>query len=323
MVSEVESGKIMSGSQYLTCLICNSDELEISGLHNDRRKGLAGSWSLYECKQCGVIAIYPPPSEVELSEYYSVYSHDQSVTFSPRAGSRHPLLRKLFHRLTGEVDPRDFIEPGANSTMLDYGCGEAGCLYDFHARGVKISGAEISSEMVNACNKAGLDVRQVTNPDHIPFENNVFDIVYLMQVFEHLRNPHGFFIELLRVMKADGVLYMAVPNSKSVWKKVFGRNWVSGWFAPFHLFHYDKESLSQLARQHGFDVLESWSRTPESWFRLNVKAWLYPNEVKLDERASVLDSNLVRFPLMIVLRILELFIQQRDCLVIKLVKRGI
>ena len=84
---------------------------------------------------------------------------------------------------------------------------------------------------------------------------------------------------------------MAIPNSKSVWKKVFGKNWVSGWFVPYHLFHYDKASLSKLARQHGFDMLESWSRTPESWFRLNVKAWLYPNEMRLDERPSVVDSK--------------------------------
>jgi hypothetical protein len=97
---------------------------------------------------------------------------------------------------------------------------------------------------------------------------------------------------------------------------------VSGWFAPFHLFHYDAKSLSDLARQHGFDILETWSRTPESWFRLNVKAWLYPDEMHLDERQSVIDSSFVRLPLMVVLRLLEIFIRQRDCLVIKLVKRG-
>jgi hypothetical protein len=44
--------------------------------------------------------------------------------------------------------------------------------------------------------------------------------------------------------------------------------------------------------------------------------------MRLDERHSVVDSGFVRFPLMIVLRLLEIFIRQRDCLVIKLVKRG-
>jgi SAM-dependent methyltransferase len=304
-----------------SCLACNIGHMKLLGSYTDRRKGLVGSWSLYECKRCGIISVSPSPSAAELAEYYSVYSHDKSVAFSPRAGSRYPLFRKLYHWLSGDVDPRDFIVPAGNSTMLDYGCGEAGSLYDFHARGVKISGAEISSEMVNACQKSGLDVHQVNNPDLIPFGNDAFDIVYLMQVFEHLRNPHVFLDELLRVTKPGGVLFMAVPNSKSTWRKIFGKNWVSGWFAPFHLFHYDKESLSKLAYQHGFDMADSWSRTPEAWFRLNVKAFLYKNEKQLDTRLSLIDSNFMRIPLMVVLRILELFIQQRDCLVVKLIKR--
>lgn len=311
----------MNDTQSLVCLICGAGNLEKSCARNDRRRGFAGSWSLYKCKQCGVTAVYPSPSEIELSEYYSTYSRNKSIIFSPRVGSRYPMLRKLFHWISGDIDPRDFIKPGTNSAILDYGCGEGGCLFDFHSRGIKISGAEISSEMVNVCQKAGLDVNQVTNLDHIPFEKGAFDIVYLMQVFEHLRNPHIFFDELFRVTKAGGLIYIAVPNNKSIWKNIFGKNWISGWFVPFHLFYYNEESLLKLAHQHGFEVQKLWSQTPESWFRLNLKACLYPNEIRLDERSSIIDSNLVRIPLMVLLRMLELFISQRDCLVIRLIKQ--
>jgi SAM-dependent methyltransferase len=310
----------MSETYDQVCLVCNAKNLVLLDLHYDRRKGLSGSWPLYKCRECGMIALYPSPTEVELSKYYSVYSNNKMLTFSLRGGSHYPLLRKLFHWISGTVDPRDFIKPGVDSKMLDYGCGEVGHLFDFYSRGINISGAEISSEMVNACKKAGLDVHQVTNPDIIPFEKNTFDIVYLMQVFEHLRNPHVFLDELHRVLKPGGILFMAVPNSKSVWRNIFGRNWVTGWFAPFHLFHYDKKSLSKIAGQHGFIVLKSWSQTPESWFRLNLKACLYPKEMHLDERKSIIDTALVRIPLMIILRFCELFIYQGDCLVIKLGK---
>ena len=310
----------MNETKETNCLICGTDNLEKLDSHVDRRKGLSGYWTLYKCKQCGVEAVYPSPSDVELSEYYSVYSHNKSVTFSLRTGSHHPSLRRLFHWISGDIDPRDFIKPEPNSTILDYGCGEAGCLFDFHSRGLRISGAEISSEMVIACQKAGLDVHHVTNPDLIPFTDESFNIVYLMQVFEHLRNPHVFFYELFRITKPGGMVYIAIPNSKSIWKYIFGKNWVSGWFVPFHLFHYDEKSFSQLANKHGFDVLKAWSRTPESWFRLNLKAHIYQKNSKLEKLQSVIDSNFVRFPLMLILRILEVFIKHRDCLVIKLIK---
>jgi hypothetical protein len=118
------------------------------------------------------------------------------------------------------------------------------------------------------------------------------------------------------------MLYLAVPNAASIWRKVFGKNWVSGWFAPFHLFHYDSKSLALLAKQHGFEVVESWSSTPESWFRLNIKATIYSKENLLDWRNTWLDSFPVRYSLMPLLRIAELVFRERDCLVMKLKKQG-
>lgn len=265
--------------------------------------------------------IHPLPSAAELSEYYSAYSPDGKVDLTRRAGSRYPRLRKLFHRLTGDVDPRDFVSAPAGARLLDYGCGQAGYLSDFHERGVAVSGAEIAGYLVEAYRIRGYDVRKVDDFSKIPFGDHEFDIVYLMQVFEHLRDPHRFMNELARILKRGGTLYLAVPNAASIWRKIFGNNWVSGWFAPFHLFHYDRKNLAILAAQHGFDVAECWSSTPASWFQLNLKARMYPEENQLDCRKSWLDSGPMRYLIMLVLRIIELPFADRDCLVLKLKQR--
>jgi SAM-dependent methyltransferase len=287
----------------------------------DRRKGLQGKWRLVECQGCGVISMKPVPTDEQLAAYYATYLQDDKVDLSRKRGSRFPVLRKLFHRLSGDVDPRDFVEVPAGARVLDYGCGLAGYLCDFHDRGVAISGAEIAGYVVDACRSNGFDVRKVDDFSHIPFADGEFDVVYLMQVFEHLRDPHEFMKELARILKHGGMLYLAVPNSASIWRRIFGANWVSGWFAPFHLFHYNRAALGKLAVQHGFDMVASWSSTPESWFRLNLKACLYPGENRLDWRKSWLDSGLMRYLMMMVLRLIELPFAERDCLVIKLVKR--
>ena len=289
---------------------------------HDRRKGLQGSWQLVECNNCGVISIMPMPTDEQLATYYAAYLQDDKVDLSRKVGSRYPAFRKLFHRLSGDVDPRDFVQVSAGARVLDYGCGLAGYLCDFHDRGVAISGAELAGYVVETCRSNGFDVHKVDDFLHIPFADREFDVVYLMQVFEHLRDPHGFMQELARILKGGGMLYLAVPNAASIWRKIFGDNWVSGWFAPFHLFHYNRGTLTKLAAQHGFDAVESWCRTPESWFRLNLKAWLYPAENKLDWRKSWMDSRPMRYLLMLVLRIVELPFAERDCLMIKLVKRG-
>ena len=306
------------------CLICKTpiSNKTPDFSFGDRRKGLGGIWNLFECKGCGLISIIPLPSDGQLTEYYSAYSKDASVTFSKSTGSRFPFLRRMFHRLSGDIDPRDFVEIPEGARVLDYGCGHGSYLADFHARGIHISGAEIAGNLVDACCAQGYDVRRVEYSDLIPFDDGEFHVVYLMQVFEHLRDPHGFMQELNRVLKPGGALYIAVPNKKSVWRKVFGKNWVSGWFAPFHLFHYDHDTLAHIAGQHGFAPIKSWSNTPDSWFRLNLKAFFYPKDNSLDWHPNWLDMRWARYCTMLLLRILELPIRERDCLVMKLEKKG-
>lgn len=310
----------MKVSDEMACAICGSAQLRRLSAHSDRRRGLSGCWSTFECEACGVIALLPTPSASQLNEYYARYSIGDTIDFRPSRWARFPFLRSQFHRLTGDVDPRDFIKPAKDARILDYGCGQAGAVIDFHARGFAISGAEMSTTVVSACQDHGLDVRAVISPDEIPFGDDQFDIVYLMQVFEHFRAPHQLMKELARVTKEGGQLYLSVPNSRSIWRRVFGADWVSGWFAPFHLFHYEEESLSGLAKLHGFEMLESWSRTPISWFQLNLKATLHRRENHLDSYCSVVDSAPVRYFLIAVVRLIEIFAAERDCLVIKFVK---
>lgn len=287
----------------------------------DRRKGLTGEWRLVECASCSVISMEPLPTDAQLADYYAGYAENTPLDFSLKAGSRRPWLRKLFHRLSGDVDPRDFIDAPKDARILDYGCGNVGYLGDFHARGFDIAGAELSERVVAQCRKNGFDVRRVESFSEIPFGDAEFDVVYLMQVFEHLRDPHLFLTELSRILKPGGQLYLAVPNADSIWRRVFGRNWVSGWFAPFHLFHYNADGLAALARRHGFELMETWSNTPESWFRLNLKAVLYPDERRLDSKSAWLDGRMARAFFMLLLRVLELPVGNRDCLVVRLKKK--
>ena len=77
-----------------------------------------------------------------------------------------------------------------------------------------------------------------------------------------------------------------------------------------------------MAEVYGFRVVDSWSSTPESWFRLNLKARLFPKENQLEWRSTWLDTLPIRLILMFFLRLVELFVRERDCLVVELQKDG-
>ena len=303
-------------TEETSCLCCGSQFANTNPRVRlvDRRKGLPGSWEVVQCARCTALSISPPPTDAQLDYFYSAYT-TTAVEVGSGWGSRFPRLRTLFHALSGDVDPRDFVTIPPAGKVLDYGSGQGGYLLDFHQRGVEIYGAEISDVLVEACRSRGLRVVKAPDFDRIPFANEQFDVVYLMQVFEHLRNPRGFMKELSRVLKRGGTLYLAVPNASSVWRRVFGARWVSGWFAPFHLAHYTAGALAAMAAECGLEVCGIRSRTPESWFRLNLKALLYPRDNKLDIRRCWLDRTVVRYPLMCLLRLVECFVREHDCLI--------
>jgi SAM-dependent methyltransferase len=306
------------------CLCCgaslNADSAEAVHLA-DRRKGLSGQWHVIACSECTAWSMVPVPTPSELAGYYESYTEEESPVVHARVGARFPSLRRIFHLLSGDVDPRDFVSVPAGGRVLDYGSGQGTYMIDFHQRGFDISGAEVTDSLVLAGQRAGLAVRKVADFDSIPFADGEFDVVYLMQVFEHLRGPRRFMHELSRVLKPGGHLYLAVPNIDSTWRKVFGLNWISGWFAPFHVAHYNLRSLTKLGAQSGFVVKRSWSSTPDSWFRLNIRACLSPHSWRLDSAGNWLNVPPMRVVLMLLLRLCELFIRERDCLVVQLERR--
>ncbi|MGU3497939.1 methyltransferase domain-containing protein [Mycobacterium sp. C31M] len=312
-------------STSLRNCVCPVCELAFTGaattILTDRRKGLRGKWEIVHCDRCSALFLDPMPTDAELTDYYDAYTTESEVVLETGIGSTKPALRRAFHKLSGDVDPRDFVTVPDGGKVLDYGSGGGTYLSYFHARGVEIVGAEISEVMIAACTAAGLEMRRVDSFDEIPFPDGEFDVVYLMQVFEHLRAPRRFMRELSRVLKPGGTLYLALPNASSGWRRIFGERWVSGWFAPFHLVHYTRHSLTKLADEFGLVATDSWSSTPESWFRLNLKAALYRGDTRVEKRRGLVDSQPARLALMCILRVLELFIRERDCLTMKFVKR--
>ena len=189
----------------------------------------------------------------------------------------------------------------------------------FHDKGCNIIGAEVSDEAVNSAEKAGLKVKKVQNFESIPFDDKKFDVVYLMQVFEHLIDPRIFLFELNRILKINGELYLGLPNYRSFWKNVFKKNWVC-WFPPFHIVHYTTESIEKISSDFGFEVIDSWSKTPESWFRFSLKAKIFKDNNYIENKIKFIDRQPIKLIIMLILRMASFFIKEHDCMVVKLKK---
>lgn len=94
---------------------------------------------------------------------------------------------------------------GKEARILDAGCGEGVLVEDFLLQGYQIKGLDMNYESQFVQRGSIVD---------IPYESNYFDMVLLLDVFEHLAysDQPAVLLEIRRVLKAGGILIATIPN---------------------------------------------------------------------------------------------------------------
>jgi 2-polyprenyl-3-methyl-5-hydroxy-6-metoxy-1,4-benzoquinol methylase len=133
--------------------------------------------------------------------------------------------------------------------ILDIGCGAGDIARKIKTINNNIIGVTLSEEekliAEKFCNKVILADIETYDLDLI---NSYFDVIVMSHVCEHLVNPKQVLNKLLKKMKDDGELIIAVPNM-SFYKnriKILRGDWSMNEYGPFdktHLHFYDYNSI--------------------------------------------------------------------------------
>lgn len=134
----------------------------------------------------------------------------------------HP--KHLFDQLRRDVYA-DYVKPGA--TVLDLGCGTGtDCIAAAGRNASRVVGVEKDlgnySLAIQRAKRAGMPVSFVNGDledGRLPFDDGVFDLVFFVNVLEHLSNRANVLREVQRVKKREGLALIAIPNSDTRWKR--------------------------------------------------------------------------------------------------------
>lgn len=99
--------------------------------------------------------------------------------------------------------------------ILDAGCGAGGTM-EYLARYGSVQGIDISSQMVEHCRKTGMSA-VCASVSELPFGDEEFDMVFCLDVLEHLPDEKTALKELIRVVRPGGVLVFTVPALTKLW----------------------------------------------------------------------------------------------------------
>ncbi len=94
-----------------------------------------------------------------------------------------------------------------NFKILDIGTGDGVISSYFVTKGNKVFCVDIKDQR-----KEKLATFHCVNSSSLPFESEIFDIVISNMVLEHIENQELHIEEIRRVLKKDGVCYIATPN---------------------------------------------------------------------------------------------------------------
>jgi 2-polyprenyl-3-methyl-5-hydroxy-6-metoxy-1,4-benzoquinol methylase len=179
---------------------------------------------VWQCAQCGLFFKNRTIGDSELAQYYRL------VDFSKwDIGKLFPTERMVLQLL---------LQFPAGARFLDYGC-SAGRLLEQLVADYACYGYEPNIESAKEAAASGIHILE--DASLTESQSETFDVVTLMDVFEHLRRPTEKMRELFALLKPGGLLILATGNLDS---PVFRKN-------PANFYYFRNiEHLCVLGREY-------------------------------------------------------------------------
>jgi ubiquinone/menaquinone biosynthesis C-methylase UbiE len=132
--------------------------------------------------------------------------------------------------------------------FADVGCGSGAAGITLKKlSGAQVIGIDISEIAREAANSRGLKTLSGTATE-LPFKKDELDGILALEVVEHVANDKEAMREFHRVIKQNGRLFITVPAHHFLWSNHDVLN--------HHFRRYSKQSLIELVKSEGFEVLE-------------------------------------------------------------------
>jgi SAM-dependent methyltransferase len=237
------------------CLACGGRRLRplaMAYLHRDER------FPLVECRACGMRFLGVQPSPQALAEFYDAAYFESEYRCGRTVASS--FNEEAFRAETGGLLDA-FAALGASGRLLDVGCASGWLLKHAAARGWQAQGVEIAPDAVAHARAQGLDVFQ---GDLLAarFPAARFDLVYLGDVLEHTHDCRAVVLEVARILKPGGLIYLRGPiTTHSLARSLalglygtLGRTLVLR-EVPYHLWEFRPGSLRRLMEVAGLRVV--------------------------------------------------------------------
>jgi 2-polyprenyl-3-methyl-5-hydroxy-6-metoxy-1,4-benzoquinol methylase len=138
---------------------------------------------------------------------------------------------------------------------------EIGAATGFFVEGIKdkvksVAGIEPHNEFRNYA-QGELGLNMYSDLEEARKAGLGYDIAFMFHVLEHIHDPKGFLINLKRLLKRNGKLYIEVPNVKDVLISFYKVPAFRSFYWNYaHLFYFSPETLKLLLQSAGYEIIK-------------------------------------------------------------------
>lgn len=132
-----------------------------------------------------------------------------------------------------------------NPKILDVGSGTGSITNSFQVFG-DVIGIEPSRNAINLARSSGINFLLHGSAEKLKFEDESIDIIFYLDVLEHLEDENITLSEAYRVLKKDGFLIVTVPAYMSLWSDHD--------LKQMHYRRYSLKSLNKIIKRNKFSV---------------------------------------------------------------------
>jgi len=218
------------------------------------------------CSKCGLVFLNPQPTRDALDEFYREEYYQKTPTtidvdalISNKKWQRDFLFTWLKKQIS--VDIRDW-------DILDIGSGY-GVWLQWFDKSNRMSGIDSSKQ----ASKVARDLFGINAYQSDFLANDLmdeqYDLITGLAIIEHFNDPLEALIELNRLLKKNGYLYLQTPDIHGM----VLRQGYSRYFKVVHTYYYSLHTLTSLLEKAGFEVIAS-RRRPHL---IETTGFLFPN----------------------------------------------
>lgn len=228
------------------CPVCSSDDIYAVLVAEDFTVSHE-KFSIWQCGNCSLRFTQDVPDENDIAPYY------QSSEYISHSDTRKGLINQVYHRVRQQTlkQKRNWIRQYTKldkGSLLDVGCGTGAFLNIMQQGGWQVTGLEPDEGAREIARKEyQLNVNDISEFYQLP--ENSFDAITLWHVLEHVHELQPYVEQLSKMLKKDGVLFIAVPNYTSLDAGLYQNDWAA-YDVPRHLYHFSPKAMTTLINGH-------------------------------------------------------------------------